>query len=117
MMARNRHGWVVRLYDWLYRRWHRLDRQASAVGPALRIEVHRARRRHVLPDGTRVVRGERLGTIHLDNRRVAALHRAGACRLDVGLAFRRALVASLEELARAASTGPLADVRAFSATT
>jgi hypothetical protein len=110
--------WPIALYDRLYRLCHGLDRPGSQVGPAIRLELRRRRRPLELADGTRLAPGDRIGVIHLNNEQVAALHAdAGSIRM-VGLRFRRLFIASLRELARRAEPGgPLADVRAFAATT
>jgi hypothetical protein len=109
---------AVLAYDRLYRACHRLDTPASQVGPALRIEVRPSRRTRVLPDGTRIRRGERVGVIHLNNARIAGMHTNGLAPLGVGLEFRRQLLASLQDLAGlAVPGGPLGDITAFVATT
>jgi hypothetical protein len=106
------------VYDGAYRLVHGLDRPTSEVGPALRVTTRNVRRRRTLPDGTRLDGGSRVGAIHLNNERVAALHADGLTPLGVGLEFRRQLVASLRALAAAAAPGqPLADVTAFEAVT
>ncbi len=116
--ARPSYRWAVIAYDWLYRLCHGLGSPASAVGPVLRLEVRRLRRRHRLPDGTLLKPGDRVGVLHLNNEHVATLHLNGSSPLAVGLEFRRRLIASLEVLADlAADHGPLADVTAFEATT
>jgi hypothetical protein len=113
-----RYRFVVLLYDALYRVLHGLHRPESEVGPALRIELRRSRRRRRLPDGTAVGRGARIGVLHLNNARIAALHDHGAPSPTIGLELRRLVLASLEALALLASPGgPLADVAAFRATT
>ncbi len=110
--------WPIALYDRLYRLAHGLDRPAAAVGPAVRLEIRRRRRAIRLADGTVLRPGDRIGVIHLNNERVASLHEDGGSIRTVGLRFRRLFVASLRELARRAEPhGPLADVRAFAATT
>lgn len=69
-------------------------------------------------DGTVVRRGDRIGVIHLNNERVVALHGDGLRPGAIGIRFRRQLVASFRELTRLAAPGsPLAQVRAFTATT
>src|SRR5438094_9476959 len=110
--------WAVMLYDRAYRAAHGLDRPPAQVGPALSIEVRRSRRARRLPDGTRVAGGDRIGVLHVNNARIAAVHVNGQPPLAIGLEFRRWLVTSLHELARlAADGGPLADVRASCADT
>jgi hypothetical protein len=110
--------WGVILYDRAYRTVHGLDRPTAQVGPALCVDVRRSRRARRLPDGTRVAFGDRIGVIHVNNARIAAVHVNGQPPLAIGLEFRRWVVASLGELARlAADGGPLADVRAFCAIT
>jgi hypothetical protein len=116
--ARPRYRWAVIAYDWLYRLCHGLGSPASAVGPVLRLELRRLHRARRLPDGTRLEIGDRVGVLHLNNEHVATLHLNGSSPLAVGLEFRRRLITSLRALAAlAAEDGPLADVRAFEATT
>ncbi len=110
--------WPVALYDRLYRLFHGLDRPAAQVGPAIRLELRRRRRPLELADGTRLAPGDWIGVIHLNNEQVAALHTDADSIWTVGLRFRRLFVTSLRELARRADSGaPLADIRAFAATT
>ena len=110
--------WAVMLYDRAYRAMHGLDRPPAQVGSAICVEVRRSRRALTLPDGTRIARGDRIGVLHLNNARIAAVHVNGQSAAAIGLEFRRWFVASLCELAqRAADGGPLADVRAFCAIT
>lgn len=109
---------AIMLSDWLYRRLNGLDHPRSQVGPVLRLKVQTSRRAVRLADGTVVHRGDRIGVLHLDNRRVVRLHDAGLPPGAVGLEFRRRLLASLGELARLTDPGgSLANVRAFTATT
>lgn len=110
--------WAVLAYDRVYRYLHRLDSPASEVGSVLRIEVRRARRARRLPDGAVVDRGDRIGVLHLNNARIGHLHASEPSLLSAGLEFRRQFMASLHALAaQARAGGPLADVRAFEATT
>jgi hypothetical protein len=116
-MGWSRH-WPVALYDRAYRLWHRLDRPATEVGPALRVAFRRARRARRLSDGSAVARGDRVGVLHVNNERVRALHAAGRDPRAIGLGFRRDMVASLHALAALARPGgPAADAAAFVATT
>jgi hypothetical protein len=109
---------AIAVYDRGYRLWHGLDGLRADVPPVLRIEVRRSLREHLLGGGVAVRRGDRVGVLHLDNQRVALLHREGATPLAVGLEFRRQFLASLQTLARlAAPGGRLADVTAFMAVT
>lgn len=109
---------AVVVYDGAYRLVYGLNRPASEVGPALRVTTRIVRRHRALPDGTLLIAGSRVGSIHLNNQRVGALHANVLTPLGVGLAFRRQLVASLRELAAQAVDGqPLADVVAFEAVT
>lgn len=62
--------------------------------------------------------GERIGVLHLDNARVAALHEDGRPPMAVGLEFRRLLIESLGALAAEARDGQrLAGLSAFTAVT
>jgi hypothetical protein len=115
---RLRYEWAVIGYDRLYRFLHRLDRPASAIGLAGRLEVRRSSRMIQLPGGMAIRRGDLIGVLHLNNDFVVALHHHGLPALAVGLQFRRHLATSLWELARlACAGGRLNDVKAFSATT
>lgn len=115
--ARPLYRWAVVFYDRAYRWVHGLDRTTAEIGSAFRLEIRRSRRARALPDGTRIRRGDRIGILHLNNERIAALHGNGLSPLAVGLEFRRQLVASLQTLAALAESGPLTDVQAFAATT
>jgi YkoP-like protein len=116
--ARRPYRWAVMVYDRAYRLVHGLDRPPAQVGPALCVEVRRSRLARRLPDGTRLALGDRIGVIHLNNARLAAVRVNGQSPLAIGLEFRRWFLASLRELAQlAADRGALADVRAFCAIT
>lgn len=115
--ARPLYRWAVVFYDRAYRWVHGLDRATAEIGSAFRLEIRRSRRARELLDGTRIRRGDRIGILHLNNERIAALHGNGLSPLAVGLEFRRQLVASLQTLAALAESGPLTDVQAFAATT
>ena len=116
--ARRPYRWAVMLYDRAYRLARGLDRPTAQVGPALSLEVRRIWRTLTLPDGTAIANGERIGILHLNNARIAAVHVNGQSPVTIGLAFRRWVLCSLRELAHlAAAGGPLEDVRAFSAIT
>ncbi len=116
--SRPPYRWAVMLCDRAYRWVHGLDRPAAQVGPAVRVEIRRIRRARTLADGARLVPGDRVGLLHLNNSRIAAIHVDGRSPWSVGLEFRRQLVASAHTLAMlAADDGPLGDVAAFSATT
>ncbi len=117
-LAEESADWAIAAYDRLYRRVHGLDRAASQVGPILRVEVRRSRRRLELGDGTVVRPGDRIGILHLNNERVAQLHCTGRRPMGVGLEFRRQFFVSLRALAAlAVPGGRFGDVRAFGATT
>lgn len=115
--VRGPYRWAVVAYDRLYRSLHGLDRPEAEVGPALRVEVRTCRRMRSLPGPTILRRGDRIGILHVNNERIAALHADGLAPLAVGLEFRRQFVASLRALARLVAGGDLGDVRAFAATT
>ena len=109
----------LRVYDFVYRWLHGLTDPAAAAGPILRVRVTRYRGRpFTLGDAAPIRRGDRVGAIHLDNGRVAALHEGGRQSRWAGLAFRRAFHASLEALAEQVGNTPrYREVRAFTATT
>jgi hypothetical protein len=109
---------AIAVYDRAYRLLHRLDRPEATIGPALRIEVCRCYRPVTLTDGTIVHRGDRIGALHMNNEHVQALHVDGADAMTLGLAFRRAVLASMRALAHEAVPGaPLAELPAFVAVT
>jgi peptidoglycan-N-acetylglucosamine deacetylase len=116
--ARPRFRRVVVVCDRAYRWIHGLDHPDAEVGSVLRVEVRRGRAARVLPDGTALRPGDRIGVLHLNNERLATFHVDGRSPRAVGLEFRRQFVASLRALAAlAAEGGPFSDVHAFSATT
>jgi hypothetical protein len=115
--ARLFYRWAVVFYDRAYRWAHGLDRPHSEIGSAFCLEIRRSRRARELCGGTPIRRGERIGILHLNNERIAALHGNGLSPLAVGLEFRRRLIASLRTLAALAESGALKDVQAFAATT
>jgi hypothetical protein len=106
---------VILLYDRLYRRWFGLDRSAFRVSPVLTVVIRTVRRPRVLPDGSRLECGQRIGELHLDNGWLASLTAAGVSPVSVALMGRREMFASFRALA--SGPGPLADIRAFVATT
>ncbi len=109
--------WPIAAYDRLFRWLNGLDRPGSHVGPVLRLKVRPSRRDVRLMDGTVVRRGDLIGVIHLDNERVVSLRAEGRGSEAIGFEFRRQFLASLRELATLSDLGPLAGVRAFTATT
>ncbi len=58
---------AVALYDWSYRRLHRLDQPAARIEPVLSVQRCRRWRALRLADGTRLGRGATCGVLHLDN--------------------------------------------------
>ncbi len=109
---------VVIAYDWGYRLVHRLDRPAACIGPVLRVERCRLRGALQLADGTQLRPGIPIGVLHLDNKRVLALHTSGLRPGAIGFEFRRLFLISLQTLAAgAAEGGPLAPLGAYAATT
>jgi hypothetical protein len=106
--------WTVRAYGaWVL---HRGD-GPRRIGPALTIEVRRARQAIRLSDGTEVGPGQPLGIVHLNNRRMVELHAESRGAHATGVAFRRDVLASARALAEAAADGgALAHVRVFRAT-
>ena len=87
--------------DSLYRRWHRLQ----AVGPMLFVGQTRYQGpSRCFPDGTRISRGDLIGTIHLNNAAIAEL--AGKSPGAIGLGFARLLLLSLRSLAASIDDSP-----------
>lgn len=110
--------WAVAVYDRGYRIAHGLDRRDAQVGPALTVARRRTWRPVRLADGTLLRRGDPVGALHVNNARVLALHARGLGPAAIGFEFRRLFLASLRAVAaRAADGGPLAPLRAYSATT
>lgn len=106
---------VLDAYDLLYTRYWRTE----PVGIVLALDrrVYRGPERR-FADGTVLHAGDTVGELHLQNRRVLALHAWATHPLAVGLAFRRELVASLRALAlRAARDPAVGSVPAFHART
>jgi len=109
---------AVALYDWSYRRLHRLDQPAARIEPVLSVQRCRRWRALQLADGTLLGRGATFGVLHLDNVRALALHGAGRDPVMIGFEFRRLFLTSLRALAaRATDSGPLALFEAYSVTT
>jgi len=109
---------VVVLYDWSYRRLHRLDQPAARIEPVLSVQRCRRWRALRLADGTLLGRGATFGVLHLYNVRALALHGAGQNPAMIGFELRRLFLTSLRALAaRATDGGPLARFEAYSVTT
>jgi hypothetical protein len=109
--------WVT-AFDALYRWYRNLDAPESNIPPVLVLELRRAYRTTTLGDGTVIRRGDCIGMLHLNHRRVAALHRRVLTPIALGLVFRRDMLASLQSLALLAGPGGrLEGVRAFTAVT
>jgi hypothetical protein len=108
----------IAIYDRVYRYWCGLDTPRASVPPILLVQVHRSHRSLALADRSEVRRGDRVGTLHLNNERVAALHAGRPTPTALGLEFRRQFLASLHALAvLCGPAGRLAEVRAFTAVT
>jgi peptidoglycan-N-acetylglucosamine deacetylase len=91
-------GWLER---WFERRYQ--IRPIGEGGSVLRLGIIRYRGPRVtLKDGTVVALGDPVGELHLDNRRVAALHAEGRA----GLRYRREVFRVLPALARDLRTRP-----------
>ncbi len=96
-----------RLYDEVYRRFHRLEDLPVDGTVLFRLGRTRYRGRpFVLSDGTLVRPGDLVGTLHLHNEGLAALHRCHRSAWRVGLAFYQGFKATLRELARRAAEDP-----------
>ncbi len=112
-------GPLRRLYDGCYGWVHGLRNLPVGDRAYLRLSAARYRRRPIrLPDGTRLAPGQRVVWLHLHNETLAFMVRALVEPGRTGLAFRRALVESLEALAVLLETDPaLVEVRAIGALT
>lgn len=102
-----------RLDRWVER--HEDYRPIGEGGHILLLKIARYRRsRLVLADGTIVNPGDRVGELHLDNRRAAALHREG----HSGFRFRQEMLRMMPALALDLHTRPeYGDVHAVGAAT
>jgi hypothetical protein len=103
------------VYDALYTRYWRTE----PIGPVLSLDrrTHRGPERR-FQDGTVLRPGEPIGELHLQNRRILAMHARAPHPMALALAFRRALVASLRALAARAAADPgVASLGAFHART
>jgi hypothetical protein len=109
---------AIAICDRVYRYWCGLDTPRATVPPLLLVQVHRSHRSVTLADRSEVRRGDRVGTLHLNNERVAALHADGLTPTALGLEFRRQFLASLHTLAVLCDPGSrLGEVQAFTAVT
>lgn len=94
-------NWADWLEQWFERRYQ--IRPIGEGGYVLRLGIVMYRGPRVtLGDGTVVAAGDRVGELHLDNRRVAALHTEGRA----GLRYRREVFRVLPVLARDLRTRP-----------
>lgn len=92
---------IFRRYDAVYRRL-----RLRAIGPLLQVGCTRYRGpTRVFSDGTTLRPGDRVGSLHFDNARAAALHQADKPKL-AALRFGRLLRTSLQSLAALALTDP-----------
>lgn len=93
---------IFRRYDAVYCRVLRL----RAIGPLLQVGCARyGGPTRVFSDGTTLRPGDRVGSLHFDNVRAAALHQADKPRLGA-LRFARLLRTSLQDLAALALLDP-----------
>ena len=114
--------WPIIAWEGLFRVWLQVDPRVRHVEPVMFLQVSRATRDLALADGTRIRRGDQIGTIHLDNRRVLALSsRRGRDAAEqiraAGFRSRHAFLRSLAGLAaHAQDGGSLASLCAYQAT-
>ena len=94
---------VLDAYDLLYARYWRTEPIGAVLAFDRRV-YHGPDRRFA--DGTVLRAGITMGELHLQNRRVLALHARATHPLAVGLAFRREIVLSLRALAQRAARDP-----------
>lgn len=111
--------WLWRGYDVAYRWFHGVEDLPTEEGSLLRVSVERYRGRQVaLSDGTVIVRGDVVGTIHFHNEVAAAIHDQTADPARAGILIRRAFERSMETLAHLSESDPrYQSVKAFRATT
>lgn len=111
--------WLWRWYDASYRWFHGVEDLPSEEGSVLRVSVERYRgRRVVLSDGTVIVRGDVVGTIHFHNKVVAAIHDRTTDPARAGILMRRAFERAMGTLAHLSESDPrYRPVKAFRATT
>lgn len=91
---------LFRVYDQLWRRWHKVEPFDKVV--SLAIEPYQGRAR-TLSDGTQLEPGDSLGIIHFNHDGFSADHN----RVRAALQFRRDFSRSLHRLARDMETDPL----------
>jgi hypothetical protein len=111
--------WLWRAYDAAYRRFHGLEDLPTERGTVLRVGVERYRGRRVaLRDGTVVRAGDVIGTIHLHNETVAALHDGKPDSVRSGILILRGFERSLRALAGLSEDHPrYRAMKALTATT
>lgn len=96
-----------RLYDEAYRRFHRLEDLPVDGTVFFRLGRTRYRGRSLaLSDGTVIRSGDPVGTLHLHNEALAALHCHHRSAWHVGLAFYQGFRATLRELTRRVAENP-----------
>ncbi len=98
---------LFRLYDRLWRRWHRVQPFDDML--SLSIAPYRGRAR-ILADGTRLTPGDRLGILHFNHDSFSP----DGNRMRAARRFRRHFLASLQQLAEAMERDPaLKDIKAL----
>lgn len=103
--------WLVLRYDDLWRRLHRVRRIDPLL--SLSVEVHRGNR-YRPPAGIRLDSGCRIGILHLNHGCFVDTAAGGHANVRGALRFRRALMHSLQQLARRSETEPeLACIEAY----
>jgi peptidoglycan/xylan/chitin deacetylase (PgdA/CDA1 family) len=103
-------------YEWAWKTWYGIETLGQetilALGPAIHYGADL-----ILRDGTMIHPGTLVGELHLDRPRVAELHRT-VPQHRLGLALRRELERTLEQLARmVAEHPPYHELEAFRSTT
>lgn len=104
---------VIRRFDWFLRRLYGIREFTPEDDCIVRIAFRKSDRELVLPDGTKILKGETVGELHFWNERIPPMPKEGP-DLAWGLQFHRLMRRSLVELVRYIESAPeWKGVRAF----
>lgn len=104
---------VIRRFDWFLRRLYGIREFTPEDDCIVRIAFRKSDRELVLPDGTKILKGETVGELHFWNERIPPMPKEGP-DLAWGLQFHRLMRRSLVELVRYIESAPeKKGVRAF----